>query len=268
MARRISREEYDQLLSAARSVYSRNIEAAGGDSGKVDLAAKNLAWAEEAAREALTQRSGLYKFFDSVPLIGKPVAIVLDSVEEGIRRHGLVLGLTRGLLVGLIIAAALLVVSEGAALAFELGRSWIALNWGNGIKAQQRDAASNRAYQEVLDTVMHLGAEVNAKSIRYYVVEHVYASIYNGAVVYFENLTMSDPDVVRRGPRDSGSEGISIKPFYMPSGKVAVLEDPETKVDYVFAATAGDLSILIPKKDYNAAHLPSSDGSHKNANKK
>src|SRR6266403_114957 len=111
MAKRISREEFNHLLTTARDAYKRDIAAAAGDSGKVDLANKQLGWAEEAAKEAFNQRSVFYRFFDSIPIVGKPVALILDNIEKGIAEHGPVLGVARGLVIGIIIAVALVAVS-------------------------------------------------------------------------------------------------------------------------------------------------------------
>ena|ERR1035441_2818271 len=38
--------------------------------------------------DAFSQRSGLYRFFDSIPLIGKPAAIILDHVEKSVAEQG------------------------------------------------------------------------------------------------------------------------------------------------------------------------------------
>ena len=143
MPKRISEEEFDQLMTEARAAYVRDIEAAGSDSAKVDLAAKRLSWAEEAARDAFSQRGGLYKFFDSIPLIGKPVTFILDNVDKGTEQHGRFWGLIRGLFVGLIIAVTLVALSEGAAFVFEIGRNWISIHATQPILARQREALAD-----------------------------------------------------------------------------------------------------------------------------
>lgn len=38
--------------------------------------------------DAFNQRSGLYRIFDSIPLIGKPAAIISDHVERSVVEQG------------------------------------------------------------------------------------------------------------------------------------------------------------------------------------
>jgi hypothetical protein len=45
MAKRIYEPEFNDRLAAARAAYLKDLEAAGGDSAKVSLADKKLAWA-------------------------------------------------------------------------------------------------------------------------------------------------------------------------------------------------------------------------------
>ncbi len=141
MAKRISRQEFNQLMAEARTAYSRDIEAAGGDGGKVALAEKKLAWAEEAAKEGFNSISGFYRFFDSIPIVGKPVATLLDNVQHGIAEHGVFLGLARGLFIGLILAVSLVVATEAVIFVFDIGRTWVELHIGAPIKSRQRAAA-------------------------------------------------------------------------------------------------------------------------------
>jgi hypothetical protein len=150
MAKRISRKEFDARLAKLKADYVADMQSAAGDSGKTALAENRRRWAEEAAREAFNQRSGLYRFFDSLPLIGKPLAILVESVENAREEHGRFLGLAMGLFSGLIVAVALVVTSEGVILAFDIGRSWLEIHAGARIKAGQRAEAANTFREHAL----------------------------------------------------------------------------------------------------------------------
>lgn len=261
MPKRISKEEFDQRITALRAAYVRDIEAAGGDSGKADLAAKKYEWGEEAARDDFNQRSGLYKFFDSIPLIGRPVTFILDNVDKGTEQHGRFWGVTRGLFVGLIIAVMLVALSEGANFVFEIGRSWININKTQPILVRQRQAAEDRSIQDREEHVMQLGRVLEVTTpINYYLVDRLgRAQRINGRLASFEvvdTLNEFEENPVASASSRSLPSGEQITPFFFQNEHrdVATIE-VTGKGTCVFASLDGKI-ILVPLSSYKAASLP------------
>jgi len=260
VAKRISREEFDHLRAAARGTYLTDIRAASGDSAKVSLADNKLRWAEEAANEAFNQRSGAYRFFDSIPLIGKPVAIIVDNIEKGVAEHGLILGLARGGLVGVIIAIALIAVAEAVPFAWDLGRNWVELKWGAEVKSAQREAAIKAADDKAQAFVMNFGDPIAVRQpVTCYPInqERVAAENVDGGAMSgsggLDWLKQQDPGLFKSS-RTIG-HGETLTPYFLAKGKgrIATVGGPQAE----FAlASAGNTLVLIRLKDYDAAGLP------------
>lgn len=281
MAKRISRQQFDRRMSTARAVYLKDIEAAHGDNAKVSLADKKLHWAEEAATEAFNHRSALYRFFDSVPLIGKPVAIVLDHIEKGVAEHGLFLGLARGLPIGLVLATSLVVVVEAVTYFHGVWNKRVETRYGAAALSRERVAVIEDAAREEREQRIHRAKSPASAlgSVRYYALDEmrVDVSTVDGKPPDFGALVERDPDVLRREPRSLGP-GVKISAFFhyieprenaqipvvgttIPATSkqahrdVASVTDPQTNAVYVLAAIGEDL-ILIPLSDYQASGLP------------
>jgi hypothetical protein len=277
MSNRISQSEYARRMAAAKEAYLQEMQAAGADSGKVSLANKKLGWAEEAAKEAFHHRSVLYKFFDSIPIVGKPFAIMLDSVEMGIAEHGLVLGLAKGLLVGGIIAIALIVVAEGVMVGVDVVREGTALTWTSELRSRQRGHAIDENSTLEEQRVFHRGKAVTLQqSVRCSIFDEMKAnadSVTGWQGTKFESLQALDPDVLNRN-QNTLNPGARIIPFfhYFEASNVYVLhiETPifkaghhdvailadETGAQYAVATMPDDRLVLIPLQAYQAAHLP------------
>ena len=282
MANRISQREYTRRMSAAKEAYLHEIQAAGADSGKVSLANKKLGWAEEAAKEAFHHRSVLYKFFDTIAIVGKPFAIMLDSVEMAIAEHGLILGLAKGLLVGGIIAVALLVVSEGVLVGFDVVREGTGLLWGWPLKSSQRTHAMDESIAIEKQRIFHRGEMVTLQQrVRCSIFDEMKVnadSITGWQSTKLESLQALDPDVLNR--QDTLDAGSGIRPFfhYFEASNVsvlflatpffkkghhdaAILTDAGDSSQYVAAAMPDDRLVLIPLQDYQSAHLPMHEAS-------
>jgi hypothetical protein len=260
MAKRITREEFDQRMKALRDAYLRDIDSATGDSGKVDVAAKKLSWGEEAARDAFNQRNGLYKFFDSIPLVGKPVTFILDNIEKGTAQHGRFWGLIRGLFVGLILAVTLVALSEGAAFLFEIGRSWINIHQTQPILAAQRAQADADAIKERDEHRIKLGqrAEVAKTSITYYLVNNNKdADIVSNKASPSSLIQFLDRSryAYASAPLQTLQPDAQIVPFFFnnEARDVATVEFHGKKC--VVASLDGNI-IFIPLDAYKAANLP------------
>jgi hypothetical protein len=137
MPKRTSREEFDDRLNiVARDTFLLDIQTSGGDIGRASLAVAR--WrAAEIAKQAPTRKSGIVRFFEST-LIGKPVAVLAENIEASIAEHGPILGTVRGLLIGIMVAAALIAATEGVGFVFDLGRYWINMKYGESQKAEMR----------------------------------------------------------------------------------------------------------------------------------
>lgn len=262
MPKRISREEYDQLMTAARNAFVQDMEAAAGDSGKADLANKKLGWAEKAARDAFNQRSGLYKFFDSIPLIGKPTAYILDNIEGGIDKYGRFLGSVRGLFIGLLIAVASVVLSEGASVFFDLGREWINTRWAAPKKSEIRATAEKDATQDYIQHKIRLALlpEVLTTPISFYAVDKSKsAHIINGDTTpegLLEFLDQHQHAALTMLLLETLPSGATITPFFFDNKSLDVARtDLPEKGPCVIASLDGAI-IFIPLDAYAAAGLP------------
>jgi hypothetical protein len=86
-----------------------------------------------------------HRFFSSIPFIGTPLVILVEHTEMGIAQYGSFLGLLRGAMIGLILAVSLIVVSEVAVAAFDVGRFWIEVHVTSRAKVAIGQAASDQA---------------------------------------------------------------------------------------------------------------------------
>lgn len=89
------------------------------------------------------ERSLLHRLFNSLPIIGPAMGVFIEHTEMGIAQFGAFLGILRGAVVGLIIAAVLIALSETVIAAFDVGREWISVNytsvWKAGIRGKVLD---------------------------------------------------------------------------------------------------------------------------------
>ncbi len=86
----------------------------------------------------LKQPNILLRLASSLPVLGNALAIVIELTETGIAQYGYILGLLRGMLTGLVLAAVLIVTSEVLVAVFDVGRYYIAMHYLESIKAQIR----------------------------------------------------------------------------------------------------------------------------------
>ena len=66
-----------------------------------------------------------YRILESIPFVGKALALVWELTAMGIAQHGLFLGLLKGGSIGIILAVVMVVVGEGFYAAYGLGRTWL-----------------------------------------------------------------------------------------------------------------------------------------------
>jgi hypothetical protein len=278
MAKRISQEEFDQLMAAATAAHLRDIEeTASGDSEKLSRANNERRRTEKSATESFGQRSGLYQFVDSIPLIGKPIAIILDYIKKGIAEHGLVMGLGRGLLVGVVIAVMLGVVSEAVPFFYDLGRNWLNLHWGAQLKTTQLANAMAELNAKGEQRLVHRGHSVDGNQVRCYPVDETRypARLAEGDNVSIADLERRDRNLFNTSRRLNPGERVSpffrhvaasnsrllglniTVPFTFKAAHydVATLADSRTGAEYVLAAI-GDQLVLISASDYRAVGLP------------
>ncbi|HEY1757676.1 MAG TPA: hypothetical protein VGG72_20050 [Bryobacteraceae bacterium] len=264
-------------MTAAQEAFLKDLQAAGGESEKVSLANNRLRWAEEAAKEAFLHQSMLYKFFESIPVAGKPIAIILDIMEKAIAEHGIILGGAKGLLIGIIIAALLIVASEAVLAGFEVVRQGVTLEWTAPMGAEQRTHAVEQNLVLEQQRMFHRGQPAKTQgALAYYAFDDMKANahIVDGSSLTAEELEALDPGVLHRASHIVDS-GVVLSPFFhyfetsnvylldikTPIVKaahhdVATITDPETGTQYVVAAGPDDLLILVALGDYQAAHLP------------
>lgn len=268
---RISKEEFNKLKGAARETYLREVDQAGADAAKLSLAERKLAWAEESAVDAFNQRSRAFRFFDGIPVLGKPIAVLIDHVENSVAEHGLFIGLLRGALMGLVIAATVLAAAEGVMLAQRILHSYLQVHVEAPITSGQRTQAVEDDVQSDLERLVHIGTTVSAnQNVKYYVVKGVSPSSINDcADVTFEYVLHADSEVFDRATLVLDHR-IKVSPFFRrflerksiiplaskpAHNDVATVVNPETKAEYAMAALDEDF-ILIPIAEYKAAGLP------------
>ena len=78
----------------------------------------------------------LTRMISSIPIVGTALALWLEHTQLGMAQHGKFLGLLRGLLVGLVIAATLIVASEAVIAVFDVGRFWLSAHVTSAIKTK------------------------------------------------------------------------------------------------------------------------------------
>jgi hypothetical protein len=96
------------------------------------------------------QTNILLKLASSLPVIGTPLAILIEHTELGIAQYGFILGMLRGALVGVVLAIGLIGVSEGLVAVFDVGRYYIAIHYLESIKAGMRADMINEGDEQEL----------------------------------------------------------------------------------------------------------------------
>jgi hypothetical protein len=84
------------------------------------------------------QTNILLKLASSLPLIGTPLAMLIQHTELFIAQYGFILGALRGAFVGVVLAIVMICVSEVVVAVFDVGRYYIALHYLEPVKAGMR----------------------------------------------------------------------------------------------------------------------------------
>jgi hypothetical protein len=95
----------------------------------------------------MENRSIGYRIVDSIPFVGKALALVWETTETAIAQHGAVIGLLKGGVVGFVLAICMVVVGEGFYAAYGLGRIWLDYNLLNGYRSK----IIEKAYRDSVD---------------------------------------------------------------------------------------------------------------------
>jgi hypothetical protein len=182
---------------------------------------------------------------------------------------------------GIMIALMMVVIGEGIYFGLDLWKSWMEVNWGAPLKAQQRVQAVEQTAQENADHTIHLSQPVFPQSsVRCYAAqaERIYAAAWDGngstddhwiellkehdeklftpqSIVVLKPSTPIIPFVlwVTQEKKPRGLTNPDAQPVV--KGLAIVKLDDVGGVECVIAAT-GDQLIFIPLADYKAAGLP------------
>jgi hypothetical protein len=270
----ISREQLTERWRSARARFLKDLDEAGDDGAKRALAEQRLALEEEASLEAFNQRTAAFRLFDSIPVLGKPVTIILDHLEKGIAVHGVILGLIRGGLMGVVLAAMLFAVSETVVAVHKVWGNWIELHYIAPAISEQRADTIEESTRTTIEEFVHRGAVVAAKqNVPYYAPAHLDPASLDGfGDVTIDDVLRGDPGVFKREPGILDKR-ILIVPFFrhfrekksiVPGMSRAAhhdlvtITDPDTRAEYALVAI-DEHGLLIPVAAYKAAGLPVSE---------
>jgi hypothetical protein len=104
----------------------------------------------------------LHRFVGAIPILGPGLAIFVEHVEAGITQYGILLGSIRGIVVGLILCAALIVVSEAVLIGLNTLRDYLEVNSMAGVRVTIRKHAMEDGNQQYVDKYVQREKEVEA----------------------------------------------------------------------------------------------------------
>jgi hypothetical protein len=95
------------------------------------------------------EKSIWVRMASALPIVGTALAMWIEHTEMGMAQYGTFLGLLRGALIGLVIAAAMIAASEGVVAAFDMIRFKVKVCCLAHIKYQIGEDANRQAAEEL-----------------------------------------------------------------------------------------------------------------------
>jgi hypothetical protein len=127
---------------------------------------KNICGALASERRAndmenLKQSNILHRVLGGIPIIGQALVIFAEHTEMGVSQYGVFLGLLRGAVIGVVIAAMMIAASEAAVAAFDVTREWVSVHITSSMKAGIRMRVLYEHAKRELDqyNALHKAAE-------------------------------------------------------------------------------------------------------------